>query len=169
MNITREWFSWKIICKCGGNTSPRPFSKKSKLSIALDQQSKVLYSLFLLYVQVQGYRSLLKGAEHLLLPHIKLFFFFKKKKGYGTSSATLFSAWFLKIFFTLCSINWPNFTVWLSLLLEVWTNMCIVITCYSSCDVQVKINVLAFLSSHSSPWQIQSGQKFKYLKKEKSF
>ena len=80
MNITREWFSWKIICKCGGNTSPRPFSKKSKLSIALDQQSKVLYSLFLLYVQVQGYRSLLKGAEHLLLPHIKLFFFFKKKK-----------------------------------------------------------------------------------------
>ena len=155
MNITREWFSWKIICKCGGNTSPRPFSKKSKLSIALDQQSKVLYSLFLLYVQVQGYRSLLKGAEHLLLPHIKLFFFF--------------FAWFLKIFFTLCSINWPNFTVWLSLLLELWTNMCIVITCYSSCDVQVKINVLAFLSSHSSPWQIQSGQKFKYLKKEKSF
>ena len=92
-----------------------------------------------------------------------------KKKGYGTSSATLFSARFLKIFFTLCCINWPNFTVWLSLLLELWTNMCIVITCYANCDVQGKINVLAFLSSHSSPWQIHSGQKFKYLKKEKSF
>ena len=35
--------------KCGGETIPRPFSKKSKLSISLGHQSKVLYSLFLLY------------------------------------------------------------------------------------------------------------------------
>ena len=57
---TRNIFLEKLYVKCGGNTSPRPFSKKSKLSISLDQQSKVLYSLFLLYVQVEVYVSLLK-------------------------------------------------------------------------------------------------------------
>ena len=34
--------------KCIGKTSPRRFSKKSKLSISLDKQSEVLHSLFLL-------------------------------------------------------------------------------------------------------------------------
>ena len=33
---------------------------KSKLLISLDQQSKVLYRLFLLHVQVKGYRKILK-------------------------------------------------------------------------------------------------------------
>ena len=41
--------------KCGGKTSPRPFSKKSKLIITLDKQSEVLYSLFLLYGEAEGY------------------------------------------------------------------------------------------------------------------
>ena len=40
-------FSWKSCAKYGGETSPRPFLKKLKLSISLDQQSKVSYSLFL--------------------------------------------------------------------------------------------------------------------------
>ena len=35
--------------KCGGETIPRPFLKKSKLSISLDQCSKVLFVLFLLF------------------------------------------------------------------------------------------------------------------------
>ena len=38
--------------KCGGETIPRPYSKKSKLKISLDQWSKVLYSLFLLYAKL---------------------------------------------------------------------------------------------------------------------
>ena len=40
--------------ECGGETSPRPFSEKSKLSISLDQQAKVLYSLFLLHVKLSN-------------------------------------------------------------------------------------------------------------------
>ena len=32
--------------KCGGETSPRPFSEKLKLSISLDQQSEFLFSSF---------------------------------------------------------------------------------------------------------------------------
>ena len=43
----------KSYIKCGGETIPRPFSKKSKLSISLDQKSKVLYSLFLLYSKLR--------------------------------------------------------------------------------------------------------------------
>ena len=55
-NISLE----KSYTKCGGETSHRPFSKRSKLSISPDQQCKVLYNLFSLYVQVEGYRSMLK-------------------------------------------------------------------------------------------------------------
>ena len=39
---------------------PNPSSKKSKSSVSLDQQSKVLQSLLLLNVQVAGYRNALK-------------------------------------------------------------------------------------------------------------
>ena len=46
-------FLEKLYRKCGGETSPRPFSKKSKLSISLDQESKVLYSLFLLCAKLR--------------------------------------------------------------------------------------------------------------------
>ena len=40
--------------KCGGETSPRNFFEKSKLSICLDQYSKVLDSLFLLCVKLRA-------------------------------------------------------------------------------------------------------------------
>ena len=39
----RNIFLEKPYTKCDGETIPRPFSKKSKLSISLDQWSKVLY------------------------------------------------------------------------------------------------------------------------------
>ena len=43
----------KSHTKCGRETIPRPFSKKSKLSISMDQQFKVLYSLFLFYARLR--------------------------------------------------------------------------------------------------------------------
>ena len=39
----------KSYSKCGGETSLRPFSEKLKLSMSLDQLSKVLCSLLLFY------------------------------------------------------------------------------------------------------------------------
>ena len=42
----------KSYAKCGGETILRPFFKKSKLSISLDQLSKVLYN-FLLYATLR--------------------------------------------------------------------------------------------------------------------
>ena len=53
-------FLEKSYIKFRGKTSPRSFSKKSKLSKSLDQQSEIFYSLFLLHVQVKGYRNILK-------------------------------------------------------------------------------------------------------------
>ena len=50
----RNIFLEKSYTKCGGETSPRPFSEKLKLSISLDQQSKVLYSLLLLYTKLRA-------------------------------------------------------------------------------------------------------------------
>ena len=47
----RNIFLEKSYTKCGGETSPRPFSEKLKLSISLDQLSKVLYNLLLLYAK----------------------------------------------------------------------------------------------------------------------
>ena len=49
----RNIFLEKSYTKCGGVTSPRLFSGKLKLRISLDQQHKVLYSLFLLYSKLR--------------------------------------------------------------------------------------------------------------------
>ena len=45
-------FLEKSYTKCGEETIPRPFSKKSKLSISLDQYSKILYILFLVFAKL---------------------------------------------------------------------------------------------------------------------
>ena len=48
----RNIFLEKSSIKCVGETIPRPF-KKLKLSKCLDQQSKALHSLFLLYAKLR--------------------------------------------------------------------------------------------------------------------
>ena len=69
----RNIFVEKSYTKCARKTIPRPFSKKSKLSISLDQQ-KVLNSLFLLYANLRAIEILWnQAADHLVLPNIKLF------------------------------------------------------------------------------------------------
>ena len=50
----------KSCGKQGGKTIPRPFLKKSNRSIALDQQFKVLYSLFFIVCQGEGYQNIKK-------------------------------------------------------------------------------------------------------------
>ena len=46
-------FLKKSYTKCYGETSLRRPPKKAKLNMSLDQQSEILYSLLLLYVQVK--------------------------------------------------------------------------------------------------------------------
>ena len=114
-NLTNVFLE-KSYTKCGGKTIPRPFFKKSILSIFLDQYSKSLYILFLLFAKLRTIESdWNKTANPLLLPHIKLFFF-KKKRGLELVSLPHFLHDFQrKIFLLLYSITWPNFNVWLPL------------------------------------------------------
>ena len=65
----RNIFLEKSYTKWGRETIPRPFSKNLKLYISVDQKSKVLYSLFLLY-QVEGYRNILKLSCRILFYQI---------------------------------------------------------------------------------------------------
>ena len=51
-------------------------------------------------------------------------------KGHGIVSPAYFVYDFsTKMFFILCSINWPSFIAWLLLLLEILGNMYIAIVC----------------------------------------
>ena len=50
----RDIFLEKSYTKCGRETISRPFTKNSKLSISLDQYSKGLCYLFLLYAKVRA-------------------------------------------------------------------------------------------------------------------
>ena len=50
----RHIFLEKSYTKYGGETILRPFSKKSKLRIPLDQPSEVLHRLFLLYDKLRA-------------------------------------------------------------------------------------------------------------------
>ena len=51
----RNIFLETLWTKCGRETIPRPFSKRSKLSISLDQYSKVLYIYFFIVCQAEDY------------------------------------------------------------------------------------------------------------------
>ena len=50
----------KSCTNCGIETSLRPFFKKSKLSISLNQHPEVLYSLVSLHVQAEDIQNILK-------------------------------------------------------------------------------------------------------------
>ena len=50
----RNIFLENLYIKCGRETSSSPFSEKLKLSISLEQQSNILYSLFLLYGKLRA-------------------------------------------------------------------------------------------------------------------
>ena len=50
----RNIFVETLYTKWAGETIPKPLSKKSKLSIYLDQYCKVLNSLFLLYANLRA-------------------------------------------------------------------------------------------------------------------
>ena len=50
----RNIFFEKSYTKCGEETIPRPFSKKTKLSISLDKYSKAVYGFLLLHANLRA-------------------------------------------------------------------------------------------------------------------
>ena len=78
----RNSFLEKSYKKCDGESIPRPFSKKSKLSISLNQQSEFLFSL--LYLQINEHQNILKlRCRPLVFTFYKGFL--KNRKRSGTS------------------------------------------------------------------------------------
>ena len=70
----RNIFLEKSYTECDGEISPRLFSEKWKLSISLDQLSKIFYSFVFIVSQVEDYRNILELSwAHLLSPHITLY------------------------------------------------------------------------------------------------
>ena len=88
--------------KCGGETIPRFFYKKSKLTISLDQYTKVLYSLFLLYIKVEKYQNIVKVSRRQLA-FISYKAFFKKRDLELVSLSHFFCIIFRENYF-LCHI-----------------------------------------------------------------
>ena len=104
----RNPFLEKLSPKFGVETIPRPFSKKSKLSISLDQQFKSFVQFVFIVFQVQVYLKILKlGCRALAFTSYKAFL--KSKEASGTSLSASFSAKLLKkkIYLLSYSINWP--------------------------------------------------------------
>ena len=69
----------------------------------------------------------------------------------------------------LHSINWPNFIVWLPILLKILTNIYITTVWQPACDVIVFEINLIFLIKLFRYMTKKSRQKLKYLENEKSF
>ena len=93
IELTWETFFLKNRTKCGRETILRPFSNKSKLSISLDQYSKVLY--VLITCHVEDYRKWLKlSCRPFAFTSYKAIL--KNKKRSETSLPVSFSTWFLK-------------------------------------------------------------------------
>ena len=91
------------------------------------------------------------------------FDFFLKKISF---SAT-FCVWFKKMLLILYSNNWPNFIIWLSLLLAILGNMCIANACFPGRDVIIfEINLILLIKLFYYMTE-KSRQKFKYLQKER--
>ena len=83
-----------------------------------------------------------------------------------------------KIFLLLHSINYPNFIVWLHLLLEISDKICIVIICYSVGDfinfeiyLSFLMNTKSFLHDHKIRTKIcySSRAKIAFKVKQKAF
>ena len=79
----RNIFLEKYFTKWAEVTSPRGFTKKSKLTTSLNQRSKILYSLFLLFGQVEDYQNILKLRCSALAVTLKK----KKRSKTGLSSS----------------------------------------------------------------------------------
>ena len=92
----RNIFLQKSCIKYGGETILRPFSKKSKLSIFLEQ---VLLSLFLLYAKLRAIQRYWKlASDHLFFTTYEAFF--SKKSDLELVSCFIFCTIFKEKYFS---------------------------------------------------------------------
>ena len=126
--MMKNIFFEKSCTKSSRETSPRPFSEKWKY---LWINSLKYYTICFNCMASWGLSKYVETKMQTTFFHLILnSFFFKKKRGLQVVCLSHFPHSFWKeIFRFLCSINWPNFIVWLLLLCEILDNMSIVIVC----------------------------------------
>ena len=92
------------------------------------------YCYCLLYAQVEVYQNISKLSYW---PFAFILYTEYKKTWTGTSLPTSYFTCSLKenVFLMLYFVIWPNFIVWLLLLLELLGNMCTVNICFTVCDI----------------------------------
>ena len=98
----KSTFLEKSYTECDRESNTRPFYKKSKLTISLDQQSEMLQNLFLL-------KSKSRSKKSLPLAFTLYKAFLKNKEIWNQSPYLIFCIIFKGIFLALYFINWPNF------------------------------------------------------------
>ena len=126
----RNIFLKKSNTKYGGEDSPRPFYKKSKIEhISGSTAWNVVQFVFIVCPSGCVPKYTKTKAVITCFDFIKSFFQ-KTKRVLDLVFLSYFLYGFWRnIFLTTCSINWPNFITWLPLILEILGNMCIAIIC----------------------------------------
>ena len=123
----RNLFLVKSYTRCGRETIPRPFSKNSKLSITLDQYSKVVYILFFFACQRWGLSKVIETKLQTTCFYL-IHSVFERGLELVSPSHFLHIFWG-KIFRLLYSITWPYSNAWLLLFRDILGNMYIAIVC----------------------------------------
>ena len=125
MNI----FKKKNCRKWGGEASSRPLCvfKKPLEKVKAKGQHNIFW-----WLSTWRYNKT-NWITVLLIKRYAQFWYFRKDFG-NPSPSHLAYDFSRKMFLTLYSINWWNFIIWLSLLLEMLDNMCIAIVCFPGCD-----------------------------------
>ena len=123
----RNLFLVKSYTTCGRETIPRRFSKNSKLSITLDQYSKVVYILFFFACQRWGLSKVIETKLQTTCFYL-IHSVFKRGLELVSLSHFLHIFWG-KIFRLLYSITWPYSNAWLLLFRDILGNMYIAIVC----------------------------------------
>ena len=135
----RIFFLEKSYTKWGRENILRPFSKKLKLSISLDQWPK-LFTVSFYSMPSWGLSKYIKIKPTFTYFYLIQSFFKKQKEIWNYSPGLLFSMLFeefpfeetpsfLHAFLLFYPIKWPNFDVWLPLLREILNNRFIIIVC----------------------------------------
>ena len=114
----------------------KTFSKKSKLSVSLDQQAEFIKSILTVcpsrwlwkQIETKVLRTFTSNKSFAFIPFFDLI---KTKRVLKLLSMAHFlhDSWRRRIL-TLHSIKWPNFVVWLPLILGILGNVCIAIACF---------------------------------------
>ena len=124
----RNNFLRKLCRKWGSETTSRPLFKKKKTFYEVNTSDCSLVSIYFDSPQLGiQYNKLYKTLGYWSRDVLNFSFL---EKGLEVVSRPYFVYEFsTKMFLMFYSRNWPNFIVWLPLLLEILANLCIAIVC----------------------------------------